>query len=42
MARAASRTSSDLERTYGVSGLAPDVRAFVALALERRWLELRA
>lgn len=32
---------ADLERTYGMSGLAGDVRAFVALALERRWLELR-
>jgi pyrroloquinoline quinone biosynthesis protein D len=31
----------DLERAYGVDGLAPDVRAFVALALEKRWLELR-
>ena len=32
---------ADLERTYGVTGLAGDVGAFVALALERRWLELR-
>jgi len=32
---------ADLERTYGMSGLAGDVRAFLALALERRWLELR-
>lgn len=32
---------TDLERTYGASGLAADVRAFVTLALERRWLELR-
>jgi len=31
---------ADLERAYGVSGLAADVRAFVALALEKRWLEL--
>ena len=33
---------ADLERTYGASNLAADVTAFVALALERRWLELRA
>jgi pyrroloquinoline quinone biosynthesis protein D len=32
---------TDLERSYGASGLAGDVTAFVALALERRWLELR-
>jgi len=33
---------ADLERSYGLSGLETDVRAFVALALEKRWLELRA
>ena len=32
---------ADLERSYGVTGLAADVRAFIALALEKRWLELR-
>ena len=32
---------ADLERSYGVSGLAADVRAFVALALQKQWLELR-
>jgi pyrroloquinoline quinone biosynthesis protein D len=32
---------ADLERTYAVAGLAGDVRAFVTLALERRWLEVR-
>ena len=32
---------SDLERSFGLSGIADDVRAFVALALERHWLELR-
>ena len=31
----------DLERAYGATGLAADVRAFLTLALERRWLELR-
>ena len=33
---------ADLERSYGLSGLEADVRAFVRLALEKRWLELRA
>ena len=32
---------ADLERSYGASGLAGEVEAFVALALEKRWLELR-
>jgi pyrroloquinoline quinone biosynthesis protein D len=32
---------ADLERAYDTSGLAADVRAFVAMALEKRWLELR-
>jgi pyrroloquinoline quinone biosynthesis protein D len=32
---------ADLERTYGLTGLADDVSAFVTLALEKRWLELR-
>jgi pyrroloquinoline quinone biosynthesis protein D len=31
----------DLEQTYGASGLAADVTAFMTLALERRWLEMR-
>jgi len=33
---------ADLERTYDLTGLAADVSAFVELALEKRWLELRA
>jgi pyrroloquinoline quinone biosynthesis protein D len=32
---------ADLERSYAATGLSADVRAFVALALERRWLEVR-
>jgi pyrroloquinoline quinone biosynthesis protein D len=32
---------ADLERTYGLTGLSGDVAAFVALALDKRWLELR-
>jgi len=31
---------ADLEREFGLTGLAADVRAFLALALEKRWLEL--
>ena len=33
---------ADLEQTFGAAGLTADVTAFVELALERRWLELRA
>jgi pyrroloquinoline quinone biosynthesis protein D len=32
---------ADLEQTYSLSGLTADVTAFVELAVERRWLELR-
>jgi pyrroloquinoline quinone biosynthesis protein D len=32
---------ADLEHTFGTSGLAADVNAFVAFALQKRWLELR-
>jgi len=32
---------AELENTYAVAGLTPDVCAFVALAMERTWLELR-
>ena len=32
---------AELESTYAVAGLTPDVCAFVALAMERTWLELR-
>jgi pyrroloquinoline quinone biosynthesis protein D len=31
---------ADLEQAYAVVGLTPDVCAFIALALERSWLEL--
>jgi pyrroloquinoline quinone biosynthesis protein D len=33
---------ADIERAYNANGLAAEVTAFVALALENRWLELRA
>jgi pyrroloquinoline quinone biosynthesis protein D len=32
---------ADLERAFGTTNLTDDVTAFVELALERRWLELR-
>jgi pyrroloquinoline quinone biosynthesis protein D len=32
---------ADLERTYSLTGLSADVRAFVDLALTKHWLELR-
>jgi pyrroloquinoline quinone biosynthesis protein D len=31
----------DIEKTYGVTGLAGDVDAFVAMARDNGWLELR-
>jgi pyrroloquinoline quinone biosynthesis protein D len=31
---------ADLECSFGLSGLAADVHAFVKLALERHWLEV--
>lgn len=39
-ARTVADIVADLERTYEMSGLTPDVCAFVALAVERTWLEL--
>ena len=32
----------DLERTYALGGLTQDICAFIALAVERTWLELPA
>jgi pyrroloquinoline quinone biosynthesis protein D len=31
---------TDLERTYSLTGLQNDVTAFVAMAMERKWLEI--
>jgi pyrroloquinoline quinone biosynthesis protein D len=31
---------SELETAYGATGLAKEVTAFIAIALERRWLEI--
>jgi pyrroloquinoline quinone biosynthesis protein D len=41
-ARTVAEIVADLERSYGLTGLAADVRAFVVLAVQKRWLELRA
>jgi pyrroloquinoline quinone biosynthesis protein D len=32
---------SDLESTFTTTGLEKDVQAFVAMAMEKRWLEIR-
>jgi pyrroloquinoline quinone biosynthesis protein D len=40
-ARTLAEIVADLERSYSATGLADEVTTFVALALERRWLELR-
>ena len=32
---------ADIERTYGVTGLAADVTAFVEMAREKSWLEMK-
>jgi pyrroloquinoline quinone biosynthesis protein D len=32
---------ADLEQSYGVTGLSGDVAAFVAMAREKSWLEVR-
>jgi pyrroloquinoline quinone biosynthesis protein D len=39
--RTVSDIVADLEKTYGVTGLTQDVEAFVKLALDRSWLEIR-
>jgi len=40
--RTLSEIIADLERTFGASGLSDEVTAFVSLALERKWLEVRS
>jgi hypothetical protein len=32
---------TDIEREYATTGLSSDVHAFIQLAIERSWLELR-
>ncbi|MGH8310872.1 MAG: pyrroloquinoline quinone biosynthesis peptide chaperone PqqD [Steroidobacteraceae bacterium] len=33
---------ADLEQTFGTTGLTDDVMAFVSIALQNRWLEMRS
>ncbi len=40
-ARTVAEIVADLEQAYGAKDLAADVEAFMKLALEKRWLELR-
>jgi len=40
-ARTIEEIVADLERTYDATGLSSDVAAFVALAVQRGWLEVR-
>lgn len=39
-ARSIEEIVADLEQTYGATGLVADVTAFVALAIEKHWLEI--
>jgi pyrroloquinoline quinone biosynthesis protein D len=39
--RTVAQIVADLERAFGATNLSDDVTAFVELALERGWLELR-
>jgi pyrroloquinoline quinone biosynthesis protein D len=32
---------TDLEQSFGLTGLSGDVTAFISMALEKRWLEMR-
>ncbi len=38
--RTVAEVVSELETLYAATNLGPDVQAFVAMALERRWLEI--
>jgi pyrroloquinoline quinone biosynthesis protein D len=39
--RTVAEITADLERTFGTTGLANDVCAFVSMALEKHWLEMQ-
>jgi pyrroloquinoline quinone biosynthesis protein D len=41
-ARTLDEIVADLEHAFGTSGLSADVQAFVAFALQKRWLQVRA
>jgi pyrroloquinoline quinone biosynthesis protein D len=40
--RTLSDITADLERSFATTGLAADVAAFIAMALQNKWLEVRA
>ena len=40
-ARTVAEIVAELERAYGVTGLAAEVEAFIEMALAKRWLEVR-
>ena len=40
-ARTVAEIVSDLESTFATTGLEKDVQGFMAMAIEKRWLELR-
>jgi pyrroloquinoline quinone biosynthesis protein D len=40
--RTVTQIVQDLETAFAASGLTKDVNAFLALAVERKWLEIRA
>jgi pyrroloquinoline quinone biosynthesis protein D len=40
-ARTVGEIVSDLESTFATTGLAKDVAAFMSLAVEKRWVEIR-
>jgi pyrroloquinoline quinone biosynthesis protein D len=39
--RTVAEITADLERTFGATNLASDVCAFVAMAVDKQWLELQ-
>ena len=41
-ARTVGEIVNDLETTFATTGLANDVTAFMSVALEKRWLEIRS
>jgi pyrroloquinoline quinone biosynthesis protein D len=40
--RTLSEITADLERSFATTGLGDDVAAFVAMALQKKWLEMRS
>jgi pyrroloquinoline quinone biosynthesis protein D len=40
--RTLSEITEDLERSFATTGLGEDVTAFVTMALQKKWLEIRA